>query len=100
MLSMPHKSHATVAMDQRYEDLMADPSNLELLYAYAQEAIRAGEFESAVAVLESMLVIARNQPRVLLELAALYEKLGAHTIAQSYLDRAKALADGDAERDP
>ena len=88
---------ASASMDQKYIDLMAEPTNVQLLYDYAQEAIRQGEYESAVAVLEGLLVIARNQPQILLDLAALYKRLGAETIAESYAMRAQSLAEGDAE---
>ncbi len=73
--------------------VMEDPGNLTFLYDYAQEAIRLGNYEAAIGALESMLIIAGNQPRLLLELGTLYQRLGAPRTAQSYLNRARKYAD-------
>lgn len=75
-----------------HQQLLNDPGNLDLLYAYAQQSIKEGNFEAAIGALEGMLVIAHNQPRVLLELGTLYQRLGSETTAQNYLSRAKALS--------
>ena len=82
------------SLDDKYQHLLNDPSNLDNLYNYAQQAIIEGEFEAAIAALESMLVIASNQPRVLLELGTLYYRLGAQKIARTYINRSQALIDG------
>ncbi|MFT5112957.1 MAG: hypothetical protein ACI8P9_002285 [Parasphingorhabdus sp.] len=83
-------------LDDLYSQVLEDPANLELLYAYAQEGIYVSNFEAAISALEGMLVVSRRQPRVLFELGTLYQRLGAHKVAQSYFIRAKALfADGE-----
>jgi hypothetical protein len=79
-----------------YERVLAAPSDLQALHAYAEDAIKAGEFEAAIGVLEGILAMGRDQPRILLELGALYRRLGAEQMAQAYLDRARAAAGGDA----
>lgn len=73
--------------------IMEDPGNLEFLYAYAHAAIRLGNYEAAIGALESMLIIAGNQPRLLLEIGVLYQRLGAPRTAQAYLKRARQYAD-------
>jgi tetratricopeptide (TPR) repeat protein len=90
----PMPSSDLYAIHQR---LLKDPGNLDLLYEYAQLAINEGNFESAVGVLEGMLVISRNQPRVLLELGVLYQRLGSPETAYSYLRRAKELSPAESE---
>ncbi len=80
-----------------HERLIENPGDLDRLYEYAQEAIRQGNYESAVAVLEGMLVISRNQPRVLLELGALYHRMGAPRVARAYLEQGRRLAAEDSE---
>jgi len=75
-----------------YAKVLEDPENLDLLYRYARIAIQEGNFEAAVGALEGMLVIARNQPRVLLELGMLYQRLGSPQVARHYLERAKAIS--------
>ena len=50
-----------------------------------------GDFEAAISALEGMLVISRRQPRVLFELGTLYQRLGAHRVAESYFARARVL---------
>lgn len=79
-----------------YERLLAEPGNIARLHAYAEAAIRDGDFEAAIGILEGVLVAGGEQPRVLLELGALYRRLGAERTAQAYLDRARTAAGGDA----
>ena len=78
-----------------YESLLAEPTDVERLHAYAEEAIRSGDFEAAIGILEGILVSGGEQARVLLELGALYRRLGAERSAQAYLDRARAAAGSD-----
>ncbi len=78
-------------LDMLYSELLKDPANLELLYEYAQAAIDVADFEAAISALEGMLVVSRNQPRVLFELGTLYQRLGANQVAESYFTRARAL---------
>lgn len=82
------------SLDDKYQALINDPANLDNLYNYAQQAIKEGEFEAAIAALESMLVVASNQPRILLELGTLYYRLGAQKIARTYISRSEALVEG------
>ncbi len=99
MALFPVLSHAqqlpSPELTAAHERMLADPANLNLLYDYAQIAIDEGNFEAAIGALEGMLVIARNQPRVLMELGILYQRLGAPTVARSYLQRAQLYSGAD-----
>ncbi len=98
ILSLAFSFSATAGadtLDDKYQALLNDPANLDNLYNYAQQAIKEGEFESAIAALESMLVISSDQPRVFLELGALYYRLGAQMIARTYINQSKKLVDGE-----
>lgn len=75
-----------------HQRLLADPSSLDLLYEYAQFAINEGNFESAIGAMEGILVISSNQPRILLELGVLYQRLGVARTAKLYLEQARQLS--------
>lgn len=73
----------------------ASASDARTVLIRAREAIEAGELESAAAMLEGFLVEAGEEPALLLTLGALYLRMGAPTVAESYLSRAKRLAGGN-----
>ena len=89
VLALPFQTDASKLPSAKltavHQRMLNDPANLDLLYEYAQAAVRDGNFEAAIGALEGMLVIAGNQPRVLLELGVLYQRLGAPKVAQTYL---------------
>ncbi len=87
----------SAALRVLHQKVLKDPANLDKLYAYAQFAINEGNFESAIGAMEGMLVIASNQPRVLLELGVLYQRLGVVITANTYLQKAKDLSPPDSE---
>ncbi|MEN8190600.1 MAG: hypothetical protein ABFS19_12205 [Thermodesulfobacteriota bacterium] len=82
------------AIHQRF---LNDPANNDLLYEYARTAVRDGNFEAAISVLESLLVITPNQPRVMLELGVLYQRLCVPKTATIYLETAQKLAGDNSE---
>jgi hypothetical protein len=71
-----------------FEAMRADPDNLDLMFAYALLSIQIGDFEQAIATLERMLIFNQNLPRVKLELAVAYFRLGAYETARFYLEDA------------
>jgi hypothetical protein len=96
-MAVPASAQAQVAdpryvaeMDQAFEQLIRDPANLELTFAYAGIAARAGNYEGAIAALERMLLIDGDLPRVRLELGVLYYRLESFDLARSYFDSAVA----------
>lgn len=76
------------AMDDAFGAMLRDPGNLELTFRYAELAARAGNYEGAIAALERMLLVDPNLPRIRLELATLYFRLGSYDLARSYLTSA------------
>lgn len=77
--------------DSAFVDMYEDPGNLDKTFTFAGLAVRAGDFEGAVAALERMLVIEPNLPRVRLELGVLYFRLGSYQVAAAYFE--ELLAD-------
>jgi tetratricopeptide (TPR) repeat protein len=73
--------------------MLADPADLDKSFAYAELAIRAGDYEGAIGALERMLIYNPALPRVRLELGVLYFRLGSYAIAKSYLIKAAAGED-------
>jgi hypothetical protein len=66
--------------------MRADPTDLELMFAYAAASVRAGDYEAAIATLERMLIFNADLPRVKLELGAAYYRLGAYDIARLHFE--------------
>jgi Flp pilus assembly protein TadD len=56
------------AMLQR---MIANPSDLDLAFEYAQASADAGDYEGAISALERMLIYAPNTPRLQFELGVL-----------------------------
>ncbi|MEO1089182.1 MAG: hypothetical protein AAFX81_01000 [Pseudomonadota bacterium] len=77
-------------LDRLFEQMLADPADLDLAFRYAQLAVVLGDYEAAVGALERMLVINPDLPRVRLELGALYFRLEAYGVARVYLEEAVA----------
>ena len=83
--------------DALFEQMFADPANLDVTFRFAEVAIGLGNFESAISALERMLLFNPDLPRVRLELGVLYFRLGSFALARSYLTRAAAAEDAPAE---
>jgi hypothetical protein len=73
-----------------FQQMLADPSNLDVTFAYANVAAQLGDNEAAVSALERMLLFNPSLPRVDLELGALYFRMGSFEIAQTYFQKALA----------
>ena len=81
------------AVNQRKEEvfkqLFQDPTNLSLLFKYANLSILVGDLEGAIGVFEQMLIYDSELPRIRLELGVLYFRLGAYALANNYLKSVK-----------
>ncbi len=81
------------ALQRQFEDLfqqvLRDPSNLELTLRYATVATKMGDFEAAVTALERVLFFNPSLPEVRLELGVLYYRLGSYAVARNYLTEAR-----------
>lgn len=82
-------SEATARQAALYQQLLDDPNNLDLMFAYAAVSMRLEDLEAAIATLERMLILKPDLPRVQLELGAAYFRLGAYSVAQFWFNKAK-----------
>jgi hypothetical protein len=73
-----------------FQQMLANPDNLDVTFAYADIAAQLGDNEQAVSALERMLLFNPNLPRVKLELGALYFRMGSYAIARAYFDQVLA----------
>ena len=75
--------------DAVFKKMFADPTNLTLLFEYANLSILVGDLEAAIGVFEQMLIYDNELPRIRLELGVLYFRLGAFALANTYLKSVK-----------
>ncbi|MDQ0322616.1 tetratricopeptide (TPR) repeat protein [Pararhizobium capsulatum DSM 1112] len=73
-----------------FEQMLADPSNLDVAFRYAALSSEAGDLEAAISTLERMLIYAPGLPRLQLELGVLYFRLSAYDMARTYFNAALA----------
>jgi hypothetical protein len=76
--------------DALFQQMLRDPANLDVTFAYADVSARLGDYEAAVSALERMLLFNPDLPRVQLELGALYFRMGSYELARTYFDKAAA----------
>lgn len=62
------------------------PADLDLMFAYAAAAMQNEDYEPAIATFERMLIFNPDLPRVRLELAVAYYRLGVYEVAKFYFD--------------
>jgi hypothetical protein len=74
-----------------FQQMLHDPANLDVTFAYADVSAQLGDNEAAVAALERMLLFNPNLPRVDLELGVLYFRMGSFEAAQTYFEKAKSF---------
>jgi hypothetical protein len=82
----------SIAQQQKeevFKQLFKDPTNLSLLFKYANLSIMVGDLEAAIGVFEQMLIYDSELPRIRLELGVLYFRLGAFALANNYLKSVK-----------
>ena len=73
-----------------FQQMLRNPANLDVTFAYADLAARLGDYEGAVSALERMLLFNPDLPRVQVELGALYFRMGSYDIARDYFAKAAA----------
>jgi Tetratricopeptide repeat len=82
--------NATVEQEREYEaafqEMLRKPADLDVLFKFATIAIKTGDYEGAISALERMLLVNPDLPRVRLELAVLYYRLGSFEISRTYLE--------------
>lgn len=80
-------------LDRLFDRMLRDPTNLDIMFEYAQRAVEVGNFDAAVGTLSRMLLFNPSLPRVRLELGALYFQMGSYEAARTYLTQALAAPD-------
>lgn len=80
-------------LDRLFQQMLRDPTNLDLMFKYAQTAVQHGNYDAAIGTLSRMLLFNPDLPRVRLELGALYFQMGSYEAARSYLEQALAAPD-------
>ncbi len=81
------------AYEAAFQRMLNNPGDLDITFAFAELAMRYGDFEGAISALERMLLINPDLPRVRLELGVLYFRIGSYAIARSYLQEALRAKD-------
>jgi len=76
--------------DELFQQMLQNPGNLDVVFAYADVSAELGDNEGAVSALEQMLLFNPDLPRVDLELGALYFRMGSFDVARTYFDKAAA----------
>lgn len=77
------------AYNRAFQELFADPGNLDKSFRFAELAVQRENYEAAITALERMLLVNPDLPRVRLELGVLYFRIGSYQISRSYLQRVK-----------
>ena len=95
----PASAQSTAAADfqQLYDELLRNPTNLDLNERFAGAAEARGDLEAAVGALERVLDIDPDQPKVRLRVGELYLRLGSAAMAQGYLAPLAASAAAPAD---
>ena len=98
---LPTSSAPTVAAvpaieldyESLFQQMYKNPSNLDVSFRFAEQAVKRADYEAAIGALERMLFFNPNLPRVKLELGVLYFKLGSFELARGYFQDAVKGAD-------
>src|SRR6266852_2533442 len=89
-LSATERAQLQAQKEALFQKSLRDPANLDTAFAYADVSAKLGDNEAAVSALERMLLFNPDLPRVQLELATLYFRMGSFEIARTYFERAAA----------
>jgi hypothetical protein len=73
--------------------ILANPADLDANFAYAMLSAQLGDLEAAIATFERMRIYAPDVPRLRLELASLYARLGAYETARQHFLAVRARPD-------
>ncbi len=76
-----------------FQKILANPADVDTGFAYAVLSTRVGDYEAAIGTYERLLVQHPGTPRLQLELAALYFRLGAYPQARMLFEAVLARAD-------
>lgn len=89
-LSATDRAALLVRKDALFQQMLGNPADLDLTFAYADVSAKLGDNEAAVSALERMLLFNPDLARVQLELGALYFRMGSYELSRTYFERALA----------
>lgn len=81
--------------DQLFQQMVRNPANHDITFAYVKVATARGDYEAAIGALERLLFYNPRLTRVKYELGALYFRLGSYEMARRYFREALASPDID-----
>jgi hypothetical protein len=81
--------------DRLFQQMLRDPKNLDVTFAYVKVATDNGDYEAAIGALERVLFYQPGLARVKYELGSLYFRLGSYEMARRYFHEALASPDID-----
>ena len=84
------RARLEVRKEALFQQMLSNPANLDVTFAYADVSAQLGDYEAAVSALDRMLLFNPNLPRVQLEIGALYFRMGSYDLARDYFERAAA----------
>ena len=80
-----------------YQQLLKNPTNIELTLRYARLGAQLGDYEASVSALERLLMYNPNLPTAEIELGLLYARLKSYAMARAYLEQASAAPNASPE---
>jgi len=89
-LTVPEREQLLAQKQTLLRQILQNPSNIDVILAYAKVAAQVGDNEAAASALERLLLFKPNMPQIELELGAIYFRMGSFEIARSYLEKANA----------
>src|SRR5262252_2738173 len=90
LISGQDRTPLLAEQDRLFQQMLREPANLEIAFAYARVSAQLGDNEAAATALERMLLFNPNLPRIDLELGALYFRMGSFDLARDYFTKALA----------
>jgi hypothetical protein len=96
--SVPSAHAQTIASEQEglFQQMLRNPKDLEVTFAYVKVATANGDYEAAIGALERVLFYQPGLARVKYELGSLYFRLASYDMARRYFREALASPDIDA----
>jgi tetratricopeptide (TPR) repeat protein len=80
-----------------YQQLLKNPTNVELTLRYARLGAEIGDYEASVSALERLLMYNPNLPTAEIELGLLYARLKSYAMARVYLEQAQSAPNASPE---
>ena len=80
-----------------YQQLLANPSDIDTTLRYAQLAVALGDYEAAIPPLERLVMMNPRLHRTKLKLGTLYLNLGSKLMARSYFEEVANAPDAPAD---